>query len=196
MTTSTPIEPVVQPAPPAGSGVGMLVSYTPVAMAQRTAKLGRAILRRVIGFAISLAITVAFFIFYTPEPNTIVFWLLISSAVISLGQLVFSIVRRVQARRATGRIPLGPAFQIDDKGIVLATVPEGERIGWPDVRLVKGRNKFFDPGPRLEFAWADDQVWSVPIIALDAPPVVLDSAFRAFSLGRFGFDLSSVDDIW
>lgn len=195
MTTSAPIEPVAQPAPAAGGG-GMLVSYTPVAMAQRTARLGRALIKRAIMSVISLVITIVFFVIFKPEPKEIVFWLLIFSAVMSVGQLVWSIVQRYQARKATSRIPLGPAFQIDNQGLVLATVPEGERIGWPEIRLVKGRNRRFDPGPRLEFGWEEGKQWSVPIIALDAPPVVLDSALRAFSLGRFGLDLSSVDDIW
>ena len=63
------------------------------------------------------------------------------------------------------------------------------------VRQIAGRNRHLAPGPVLEVSWPD-RSWTVPIIALDAPPSVIDSALRAFSLGRFGLDLSSVDDIW
>lgn len=182
----------IGPAP----GGGMLVSYSPVAMAQRAARFRGLLLRQWLGVAISALISVAWWYLFRPEPYSLLFWLLIASVAWSLARVISTIVKLRRARRTTSQVPLGPAFQIDNHGVVLSTVPEGDRIGWPDVRLVKGRNKLFNPGPRLEFAWQPDRSWSVPIIVLDSPPSVIDSALRAFSLGRFGLDLSAVDDIW
>ena len=189
-TDQSPAEP-----PPLPDGGGMLVSFSPVALAQRTAKLLRQVWFRVFGLVLSVVISVVWYVLVAPERDSILFWLLIASVVLSLGRLVFAIVQQRLARRATSRIPLGPAFQIDNQGVVLSTIAEGERLDWAQVRQIAGRNRHLAPGPVLEVSWPD-RSWTVPIIALDAPPSVIDSALRAFSLGRFGLDLSSVDDIW
>lgn len=175
---------------------GMMVSYSPVAMAQRAARFRSLLFRQWLGVAISLAISVVWWLIFSPELYSLLFWLLIFSVAWSLLRVLSTIVKLRRARKTTSQVPLGPAFQIDNDGLVLSTVPEGERVGWPDVRLIKGRNKFFNPGPRIEFAWGSDRTWSVAIIVLDAAPSVIDSALRAFSLGRFGLDLSAVDEIW
>lgn len=174
----------------------MLVSYTPVAMARRVAMLRSLMLRQWLGVGISLLISVVWWFIFRPEIYSLLFWLLIGSVGLSLIRVLLSIVRLWRARRTASQVPLGPAFQIDNHGIVLASVATGQRIGWPDVRLVKGRDRLFNPGPKLEFAWQEGGRWSVPIIMLDAPPKLIDSALRAFSLGRFGLDLSAVGDIW
>ena len=175
---------------------GMMVSYSPVAMAQRAARFRSLLFRQWLGVAISLAISVVWWLIFSHELYSLLFWLLIFSVAWSLLRVLITIVKLRRARKTTSQVPLGPAFQIDNDGLVLSTVPEGERVGWPDVRLIKGRNKFFNPGPRIEFAWGSDRTWSVAIIVLDAAPSVIDSALRAFSLGRFGLDLSAVDEIW
>lgn len=192
--SSLTTNPDAQAVPPTGGG--MLVSYSPVAMAQRAAGIRALLIRSTIGLVISVVISGLWYYFFRPEPTSFLFWLLVGSVGYSLARVVVQFVQLRRARKTTGQIPLGPAFQIDNHGLVLSTVPAGERIGWAQVRLVKGCNRFFNPGPRLEFSWDPDRNWSVPIIVLDAPPSVIDSALRAFSLGRFGFDLSSVDDIW
>ena len=175
---------------------GMLVSYSPVAMAQRAARFRALLFRQWLGVAISVVISVVWWLIFSPELYSLLFWLLIASVAWSLLRVLATIVKLRRARKTTSQVPLGPAFQIDNHGLVLSTVPEGERVGWPEVRLIKGRNKFFNPGPQIEFAWGNNRTWSVAIIVLDAAPGVIDSALRAFSLGRFGLDLSSVDEIW
>lgn len=174
----------------------MLVSYSPVAMAQRAAGFRKLLFRQWFGVFISAAISGLWWFFFRPETFSFLFWLLIGSVVLSLVRVVVTIIKLRRARKTTSQVPLGPAFQIDNHGVVLATTPDGERIGWPEMRVVAGRGKILNPGPRLEFAWGAGRSWSVPIIVLDAPPSVIDSALRAFSLGRFGLDLSSVDEIW
>lgn len=176
-------------------GSGMLINYSPVALAQRTTQLMRQVWLRLVGLVISALISGFWYWYAEPRLDSPIFWLLIGTVVVSLVRLVMAIVQQRLARRSTSRVPLGPAFQIDNHGVVLATSPEGERLGWADVQAIAGRNKRFAPGPMLEFEWGERR-WSVPIIALDARPAVVDSALRAFSLGRFGLDLSRVDDIW
>lgn len=174
----------------------MLVSYSPVAMDQRAASFRGLLPRQWIGVAISVVISVVWWLIFKPELFSVLFWLLIGSVIWSLARVVVTFGRLRAARRTTSQIPPGPAFQIDHQGVVLASAPNGERVGWPDVRVVRGRNKLFNPGPTLEFAWQPHRTWSVPIVVLDAAPSLIDSALRAFSLGRHGMDLSSVDDIW
>ncbi|WP_341728082.1 hypothetical protein [Brooklawnia sp.] len=175
---------------------GMLVSYSPVAMAKRAAGIRKNLDRSTVGGVISLVITGVIYYFARPETTSAFFWLLVGNAVYTVVRIIVKFVKLKRARRATAQVPLGPAFQIDDQGLVASTVPEGERIGWEQVTSIAGVNKMLSPGPRLEFRWDADRSWSVPIIVLDSSPSSIDSALRAFSLGRFGLDLSSVDDIW
>lgn len=199
-----PVQPVhpdsgavpTRPSPGVQPDAGMLVSYSPVAMAQRAAGIRKRLDRTTIMGVISLLITGAFYFFIRPEPSSAFFWLLIASAVYTVTNIIVKFVQLKRASKATAQVPLGPAFQIDDDGLVASTVPEGERIGWDRITSIAGLDKLFSPGPRLEVRWDQDRSWSVPIIVLDAPPSSIDSALRAFSLGRFGLDLSSVDDIW
>ena len=124
---------------------GMMVSYSPVAMAQRAARFRSLLFRQWLGVAISLAISVVWWLIFSPELYSLLFWLLIFSVAWSLLRVLITIVKLRRARKTTSQVPLGPAFQIDNDGLVLSTVPEGERVGWPDVRLIKERH----PGETL-----------------------------------------------
>ncbi|WIY82318.1 hypothetical protein [Propionimicrobium sp. PCR01-08-3] len=181
---------------PSSDGMGMLVSYSPIAIAQRAGGIRKNLDRTTIMGVISLIITVALYLYFKPETTSVFFWLLIASAAYTVANIIVKFVQLKRARKSTAQVPLGPAFQIDDHGLVLSTRPEGERIDWEQVTSIKGTNKIVNPGPRLEIHWDENRSWSVPIIVLDASPSAVDSALRAFSLGRFGLDLSSVDDIW
>jgi len=182
--------------PVAPTSGGMLVSYSPVAIAQRAARFRSTLNRRTISLVISAVFSGVLWFFYRPGPATLFFWLLVGAVAYSLAQVIKLFVQLKWARKTTSQVPLGPAFQVDSLGIVLSTVPEGERVGWPDVSVVTGRNKSINPGPRLEFRWGSERSWSVPMIVLDVPPSAIDSALRAYSRGRFGLDLSAVDDVW
>lgn len=186
------VQPQLSPSAPSG----MLVSYTAEPLAKRAAGLKQAMIKRIISLVFSVIITIVWWILFDPVVGSFLFWLLIGSVVYSAGLLGWAIAQLVWTRKTAAKVPLGPAFQIDTRGVVVSSNPLGERLSWPQVRVVKGRNKNFNPGPKLEFAWDAERVWQVPIVMLDAPPSQIDSALRAFSLGRFGLDLSSVDEIW
>lgn len=175
---------------------GMMVSYTAEPLANRAAMLRSAMRRRIFSVVLSAIISVVYFLIFRPEVGSFFFWLLLGSVIYSVLLLVWSIVQVVWTRKLIGKVPLGPAFQIDNHGVVISSNPLGERLDWSQVRLIKGRNRIFNPGPQLQFGHGENTVWSVPIIMLDAAPQAIDSALRAFSRGRFGFDLSSVDEIW
>lgn len=183
-----------QPVAPAAGG--MLVSYSPVAMAQRAARFRSALNRQTISLVISVVISGGLWFFYRPGPKTLFFWLLVASVAYSLAQVVKRFVQLKWARKTTSQVPWGPAFQVDSFGVVLSSVPQGERVPWSEVSAIAGLNKAINPGPRLEFRWGQGRSWSVPLIVLDVPPSAMDSGLRAYSRGRFGLDLSAVDDIW
>ncbi len=56
---------------------GMMVSYSPVAMAQRAARFRSLLFRQWLGVAISLAISVVWWLIFSPELYSLLFWLLI-----------------------------------------------------------------------------------------------------------------------
>lgn len=143
--------------------VGMMVSYSPVAMAQRAARFRLLLFRQWLGVAISLAISVVWWLIFSPELYSLLFWLLIFSVAWSLLRVLITIVKLRRARKTTSQVPLGPAFQIDNDGLGARRFRRGS--GWAGrTWLIKGRNKFFNPGPRIEFAWGSDRTWSVAII--------------------------------
>lgn len=175
---------------------GFVVHYTPVAMAQRAAKLRVVVRRRVVSLLISAVVTVGLFFVFDVAVGSGYFWLLVASLAYSVVLLIVSIVKMYRARKTTSKVPHGPALQVDARGLVLATSPEGERVDWEQISLLKGLNRFLNPGPRLQIKWGSQSQWSVPIILLDALPGTIDSAMRAYSRGRFGLDLSAVDELW
>lgn len=175
---------------------GFVVNYTPVAMAQRAANFrakGRA---RLVGLAIQILITVGLYFWFEPATSDWFFWLLAAGVVYSLVLVVVPFVKMRRARTATSRVENQPALKVSPAGLLLATRPEGEMVSWEELTSLKGVNKFFCPGPQLAFCWGDGRRWSVPIILLDALPGTIDQAIRAYSRGRFGLDLSAVDELW
>lgn len=178
------------------TAAGMLVSYSPVAMAKRAAGIRKMLNRITVSGLISIVISVALFYLFEVQVGSFFFWVLALSAVYSVVRIIVSFVKLKRARKATADVVMGPAFQIDEQGMLLSTTAQGERISWDRIRSVAGVNKLTNPGPRLKIQWDEDRSWSVPIIILDSTPSLLDSAFRAFSLGRFGLDLSAVDELW
>lgn len=174
---------------------GMLVSHSPVAMAKRAGGLRSKLLPNWIRLFISVAISLAWYFWQRPGWGDLLLWLLILSVAVSVTRVATNIVQLRRARIATSRIPLGPAFKIEPDGMVLATTPEGQKVAWEQIAEVHGVDKFFSPGPRFEVVW-DGGKFQVPIIELDAAPSTMDSAIRAYSLGRFGLDLSQVKGLW
>lgn len=175
---------------------GFVVNYTPVAMAQRAAKFrakGRA---RLISLVIQVLITVALYFWFKPATDDWFFWLLVAGLAYSVLLVVVSFVKMVRSRTATSRVENRPALKVNPAGLVLATSAAGEVVSWEELTSLKGVNKYFNPGPRLAFQWGDGRKWSVPIILLDALPGTIDQAIRAYSRGRFGLDLSAVDELW
>ena len=120
---------------------GVLVSYTPVALAQRAAALRTVMVRRIVGLAIGIALLLLFVLSGSVQVGGMWFWVLVVSAIYSAGLTGWAIVQAVWTGNETGKVPLGPAFQIDNRGLVLSTTPLGERIDWPDIRSVRGHMK-------------------------------------------------------
>ncbi len=183
----------VLPVPPAPTG--MLVSYSPVATAKRAGRLRAKLLPNWLRVAASVIISTGWYLWQRPTPKDVLFWLLVISILASVARVVTNIVMLRRARIATSRIMLGPAFKIEPDAVVLGMAPAPERIAWERITSIAGVDKFFSPGPRIEFRW-DQGKWSVPVIELDAAPSTVDSAIRAYSRGRFSFDLSKVAGLW
>lgn len=171
---------------------GFSVSFTQKNMAERAADMRSKMNSRLISLAVSIVLTIVFYFIWKPKSDELFFWILIAGLCYSMVMALVSVMKMARARSVSKSIIPGPAFLLDNEGVAF---PSGEKIRFSSIKLVKAVDKRFNPGPNLVFEWQDGRR-SFPIIFLDANPEIIDGILRANSRGRFGMDLSQVDEVW
>ncbi len=174
---------------------GFLVAFTPEKMQRRASDMRVKMFVRFFSLLVSLVLTIVFYLIWRPKYDELFFWILVLGLAYSMFSAVLSVATVVRAKNAAKALDVGSAFSIDGAGIRIAARNESGRLPWNQITEISGVNRFFTPGPRLEISWAGGK-WSAPIIFLDVSPATLDGVFRAYSRGRFGLDLSRVDELW
>ncbi|MFT3888709.1 MAG: hypothetical protein QM713_11185 [Arachnia sp.] len=111
-----------------------------------------------------------------------VFWLVVSS------------VGLKRAKRDLARIHEGVAFHFDADGVEFVN-PGAGRVPWEDVSSLRLVGRFGGAGPAVAVFAQGAEVARVPLSFLDASPAVIDSAARAYSLGRVHLDVSALDRV-
>lgn len=180
---------------PTAQQTAMVVSYTPVALASRAARLGAATVSRGISAVIGLVIAIVLWQMFKPLPV----WSVVILAIgVAVGIVTFAItlLEQRRVRRIVSQVPRGPALSMERVGLVLDHAGQAEYLEWPRIAAVRGRAKRRAPGPVLEVVRTDGTVWSVPFVLLEVLPGSIDSGIRAYSNGRFSLDMSRCDDIW
>lgn len=169
---------------------------TPLPTAARVTRARGALRWRIISTFISAAIFGAFWWFFGREMSQ--GWL-IGIGILWLASTVFwlvvSIVGLSNAKRDLGRIPEGVAFYLDNTGVEFAW-PTQAAVAWDDVSTLKliGRS-VGSRGPDVGLFSQGKEVARVPLSFLDATAEVIDSAARAYSLGKASLDVSALNRV-
>lgn len=168
---------------------------TPLPTAARVTK-ARGLLRwRIISTVISLVLLGVFWWFFGREWSrgwTIgiaSFWILSSAFWLVLAGISLS-----RAKKDLLAIPDGVAFYLDPCGIEFVH-PVATKVLWTDVTAFKLAGRGFGAGPQFVVEANGHTVARVPFSFLDASPAVVDSAARAYSLGRVSLDATALDNL-
>jgi len=150
---------------------------------------------RIVTSLLSLAITAVIIWFFRDQWSTA--WL-ITIACLWVASTAFwfgvSAVGLRNAKRDLARIPQGPAFYLGPLGVEFA-YPVAVRVAWEDVTVFGLKGSAAGAGPSVVVEAGDARVAEVPLSFLDASPAVIDSAARAYSLGRVQLDTSALDRV-
>lgn len=182
--------------PPVHTRPGLTAGFTAVRFLLRARKL----LGQLIGSLISLFIWALFLAYaFTQGQMTVrspyfIFMMVGLTYILLRGAWV--VVKMIKARRAAKNGHFGPVFEINPTGMVLLNTGQPQMIPWDQMRVVHCYTGRFFPEVWLAIEWGENRAWKMPLAAVDTEPQDLDSAFRAFSRGRFGLDLTRVNEIW
>lgn len=168
---------------------------TPLPTAARVAQKRSALRWRIISTVISLAILAVIILTLGrdwPRDWTIAMvaiW--VGSSAFWIAVSVFGLQR---AKRDLGRIQDGVAFFLDPDGVEFVT-PPAPPVPWDRVTALKLAGGLSGAGPSVVLEADGVAVAKVPASFVDASPAVIDSAARAYSLGRVGLDVSALDRV-
>ncbi|MHA6513875.1 hypothetical protein [Tessaracoccus sp. Z1128] len=168
---------------------------TPLPTAARVTQKRGALRWRVISTLVSLAILAVIILTLGrdwPQEWTIAMVALWVGS--SVFWLAISIVGLQRAKRDLGRIHDGVAFFFDHDGVEFIT-PPAALVPWDRVAALKLGGGLSGAGPSMVLETAAGPVAKVPLSFLDATPAVIDSAARAYSLGRVGLDVRALDRV-
>ena len=108
--------------------------------------------------------------------------------------LTVSAVGLKRAKRDLARIHEGIAFHLDAVGVEFVH-PAAGLVPWEDVTALRLVGHHGGAGPAVAVDAQGTEVARVPLSFLDAGPAVIDSAARAYSLGRVHLDVSALDRV-
>lgn len=168
---------------------------TPLPTAARVSRQRGAIRWRVISSIIS-AVVVVIFVVVLGESWPLGWLVFIAAAwVLSTAfWMGLSIWQLHAAKKDLAGIPEGVAFYLGPQGVEFV-YPEAVRVAWADVTALKLAGRGFGPGPRVVLEAQGTDVAAVPLSFLDATAEVIDSAARAYSLGRIRLDTVALDNV-
>lgn len=146
---------------------------------------------RLISLAITVVVVVALYLWRRPELQGAGFFALYGLVLgVSLVWFAVLLIGYLLARRELAAAGSGVAVRIGPPGIEVA----GLYAAWPEVAsvaVVKGR---LGRGPVLELTSTAGARATVALEQIVVFPATLDSTTRAFSSGRYGVDLSALDN--
>lgn len=108
--------------------------------------------------------------------------------------LTVSIVGYRGAKRDLASIPDGVAFCFDGVGVEFVT-PVPAKVSWDDVTSLHLTGRGSGAGHCVAFEERGVEVAKVPLSFIDATPEVIDSAARAYSLGRVHLGVGALNRV-
>jgi len=168
---------------------------TPLPTAARVTQQRSALRWRIISTVIS-AVVLGLVIYFLgrdwPRTWTIVVVALWTAS--SVFWLVVSAVGLANAKRDLAAIQEGVAFYLDGRGVEFVT-PVAARVPWENVSALRLVGRQPGAGPSVSLEADGAHIAKVPVSFIDAAPEIIDSAARAYSLGRVHLDTSALDRV-
>ena len=170
----------------------LFVEYTAEPAADRAGRWRRMLILRLVSLGITVVVLVALFLWQreqvvaNPVPYIVVYSLVL---LIGIGWAVGTFFGYRRVRRDLTSIPSGLALRVGRSGLELA----GQWQAWSDVAAIRSAKGRWPAGPLLEVARTDGSSVATPLEQISVLPATLDTALRAYSAGRQGLDLSSLD---
>lgn len=169
----------------------LVLTYHPSAAQQRLRSRRRRFVSRIISLVITLGIMIAIYVWQPGQFVGASLWLVYGIVLaISLGFAAFSLIGWLQARKIVARLGQGIALRLGRPGVAIG----GAYVPWTELdslAVLKGK---LGHGPQFTVTRSDGQRLAVPLDQLDVFPATLDSTARAYSGGRFGVDLTALDN--
>lgn len=169
----------------------LALPYDPTAPQQRVAKRRKRFVSRVISLVLTLAIMVGLYLWQREQFASSAPWVLYGIVVgVSLVFLLVAFLAWRQAKKILAGLGQGLALRLGRPGVEIA----GAYVSWDDLQGLAVTKGKLGHGPQLTVTRTDGYSLSVPLDQLDVYPATLDSTARAYSGGRFGVDLTALEN--
>lgn len=170
----------------------LVVPYDPAPAAARVQRWRRLLRSRLISLGISVVLLIFIFIWQRDRLTANPVGTVLVYGVVLIAGLAWAVFCWVALRRSQRSVAVGGqgvALRVTRAGVEVA----GRALGWGQLAALTTARGRWPSGPVLRAVSTDGSYVEVPMEALPVLPASLDSTVRAYSGGRHGLDLSSLD---
>jgi hypothetical protein len=169
----------------------LVVPYDAGPLMEKVARQRRMMRSRLLSLGITLVVLVVIYLWQRDQFGGAGF-LAICGVVLLISVVWFAVflVGYLRARQELASVGSGTAVRIGPAGVQVADLA----ASWNEVASLGAAKGGLGRSPLLRLSLTDGRTASVPFDQLPAFPATLDSTARAFSGGRFGVDLSALDN--
>lgn len=169
----------------------LALGYDPTKPAVRTQRRRRRFISRMISLGLTVAIMVGIYLWQRDQFAAAAPWVLYGVVLaISVAFGVVALLAWRQAKRIEAAMGQGLALRIGRPGVEIA----GAYVPWSELGSLAVTKGKLGHGPQLTVTRVDGYSLAVPLDQLDVFPATLDSTARAYSAGRFGVDLTALEN--
>ena len=169
----------------------LAVPWDAVRIQDKVARRRRLVRSRLISLAISVVIMVVIYLWQREQLTGPGIWVIFGTVLgISLVVLAVAVLAYRFARAELAEAGPGYAVRIGRRGVQVADLA----APWSEVASLAAVAGRVLRGPRLRLTLTDGRSASVPFDQIDVWPATLDTTARAYSAGRFGVDLTGLDN--
>ena len=169
----------------------LVIAYDPGTLTERVERRRRLVRSRIVSLVITIVLMVAIYLWLGDRLQGAGFFTVYGLVfAVSIAWVVGSVIAYRRARGQLAALGTGRAIRIGPPGIEVA----GLAAPWSAVSsiatAIPGRGR----RPVLRLLLADGRRSDLPLDQVVVYPATLDGTVRAFSGGRFGVDLSALDN--
>jgi hypothetical protein len=170
----------------------LVVPYDAGPLMEKVARRRRLMRSRLLSLGITIVVLVIIYLWQRNQfQGGAAFGVLYAVVLLlSFGWFAVFLIGYLRARQELAGVGSGTAVRIGPPGVQVA----GLAASWNEVASLAAVKGGLGQSPLLRLSLADGRQASVPFEQLPTFPATLDSTARAFSGGRFGVDLSALDN--